>query len=149
RVVALSPYAYSYYKDSIVTPLGTTGMRVIDSFYSFSKLNIISPRKLEVTDGIIKNCVLQFSSEKTYLKMFQSARLNTATVQLVIVKDDQETAQFPTNIRLSDIIKTEQLFVTSFKVSLPSGIYLARFSLPTAIFIDPTLNSTFVKLIVP
>lgn len=148
RVAALSPYDYSYYKDSIVTPFGTTGMLVIDSFYSFSKLNIISAPKIVVTNGIIKNCILQFNGEDSYLKMFQSARLRSAMVQLVIVKDDHVTAQFATNILLSDIIKTEQTFVTSFNVRLPRGNYIARYSLPTALSIDPSLNSTSVQLIV-
>lgn len=148
KIVALSPHDYSYYKDSIITPLGTTGILVVDTFYSFSKVNIISPRKLEVVEGTIKNCVLQFTVEDAYLRTFQSPFLRDSTVSLVVVKDDKITSRYSTNIRLADIIKTEQTITTTFKVNLRKGKYITCYSLPTSLENDPSLNSSTVMLIV-
>jgi hypothetical protein len=148
QVAALSPYNYSYYKDSIFTPLGTTGMLIVDSFFSFSKLNIISPHSLHVVNGFIQNCRLELTVEESYLKHFQSPELRSLHVNLVIVDGADVIKQFPVNIRLADIRQTVQTFVTSYKVSLPKGKYMARYSLPTALSIDPSLNSTTVKVIV-
>ncbi len=148
KVAALSPYNYAYYKDSISTPLGTTGMRIVDSFYSFSKLNIISDGHLEAIKGQVKNCLLQFTVEEAYLKAFQSPQLRSLDVYLSVENSDGHFTWHPVNIRLSDIRQTEQTIITSFKIGLPKGDYLARYSLPSSLSVDPSLNSTTIKLTV-
>jgi hypothetical protein len=148
KIAALSPYDYSYYKDSVSTPLGTTGMLIVDSFYAFSKLNIISPAQLQVLDNTVKDCQLHFSVEQAYLSAFQSPQLKSLEVKLVIVHDDHIVGEFPVNIRLSDIRQKEQSITTTFKVHMPKGKYVARYSLPSVLSIDPSLNSTSVKVLV-
>jgi hypothetical protein len=148
RIVALSPYDYTYYPDSIITPLGTTGMRVVDSFYSFSKLIISSPHTLLAKNGAIKKCRLEFTVPKNYLEVFKLSKLHAASVNLVIIDGNNTITQYSTNIMLSDIKKTEQSIVTNFNINLPRGSYTARYALPTSLSIDPSLNSTTVNLIV-
>ncbi len=146
KVAALSPDNFAYYNDSIITPLGTTGMLIVDSFYSFSKLNITSPDKIEVVNGIVRDCKLKFTLEKAYIKIFQSPKFYFSTVDLVIMNDENIKPSFPTSILLSAIITTRQTIITSFKVNLPKGAYLARYSLPTSLVTDPSLNSNTIKL---
>jgi hypothetical protein len=146
RVAAISPYCYSYYSDSIFTDLGTTGMRMIDSFYSFSKVRITSKRNLAVRQGTVQNCELKIVTEESYLSLFQTPRLRSIPVKLVITIGDKIKGAFPTGIKLGDITKKEQSFVASFPVKFASGKYEACFSIPTSLRFDPALNSSVLIL---
>ena len=106
-------------------------MVFVDSFYSFSKVNVISSSSLQAVKGVVKDCALQFTTEDFYIKQFQA--LSRYNVEMVIVNEDGLIKRFSTNIPLSAIVKPEQTVITNFKVTLPKGKYAARFSLPTSI----------------
>jgi 4-amino-4-deoxy-L-arabinose transferase-like glycosyltransferase len=146
RVAALSPYYYKYYSDSIFTARGTTGMRMVDSFYSFSRIKIESTKVLEVKNGSIQQCRLRFSTEQSSLDVLQTEPVGSLPVKLVITLGDSITNSFATGITLSQITKMDQTFIADFPVSLSSGKHEACFSIPTSLPIDPSLNSSPIIL---
>lgn len=147
-IAAVSPKNRFYYKDSINTPLGTTGLIVIDSFFSFSTVKIVAGDKLEAVNGLIPNCELQIMSDQNHLKAFQLKRFRSASIDLIIVDKNDIVGRFSTNILLSDLTHREQSIITTFKINLPKGEYSARYSLPTSLLPDPSLNSSIIKLVV-
>ena len=148
KVGAISPDNYSYYKDSISTPRGTTGMLIVDSFFSFSKSKITILKKPEVSNGSVTACLLQISTPEYYLKEFQTERLRGKRVGLTVYNEEEIACNFSTSIQLSDITKQDQSFATSFRINLPKGEYSAGFTMPTSLVVDPSLNSKIFKLIV-
>ena len=148
RVAAISPYAYSYYKERVHTPLGQTGIMIVDSFFSFSKSKITPLKKPEVVNGSIIACMLEISTPQPYLTRFQTERLRNETIELTIYIDEDKPQNISTGIRLSDITKTQQVIIASFRVNLPKGKYSAGFAMPTSLAIDPSLNSSIFKLVV-
>ncbi|MEJ7769072.1 MAG: glycosyltransferase family 39 protein [Chitinophagaceae bacterium] len=148
RVAAISGYAYDYYKDRMETVKGTTGLLIVDSFYSFSKLQIITLKNPVSINEKISGCRLHILTPISYLETFQTSRFLNSTVDLLVFTTETKTRNFSTGIRLADISKPAQDIVCSFKLDLPRGEYMACFSLPTSLVIDPSLNSTLFKLLV-
>lgn len=150
RIAAVSPDDYSYYKQRISTPLGETGVLIVDSFFSFSKLKITALKKPEAVNGSIRGCLLQISTPEHYLKKFQAEKFRGKTVELTVYNEDEKERgwHFSTGIRLSDITKQKQNIATSFRIDMPKGEYSAGFAVPTSLVIDPSLNSSIFKLVV-
>lgn len=148
RVAVISVYPDTLYKERISTPRGEAGLIRADSFFSFTKIRMLTDRQLLAVDGNITNCTLQIASEEQHLKAFQTARLRDKSIELFVMTEDNIIARVPIDIRLSTIREKEQTFKISINIDLPAGKYLARFAMPSWLDNEPSLNSRTVKLLV-
>lgn len=147
KVVVFSTDPYVNFTDSVITENVATGVQAIDSFFSFSKLNIASERNLKVINGTLK-CKLTVVSPENHLNNFHLSGTRFISIELAVVEKNRVIALFPTNIKLSILEKTEQTVFATFPVALSHGRYEASFCLPTAVAGVPSMNSNPVTLVV-
>ena len=141
KVAVISWKNYPYKKDSILTPEGKFISFVIDSFYSFSKVKISTPRKTEIKEGKLYGFPLSFSVEEHHLKAFQQGHIKDRKVEFHIFKENEFISSYPTNISVSSITKKVETKMAAVQVNLPPGTYQGKFAMPSRLEMDPSLNS--------
>ena len=114
------------------------GMRIIDPFYSFSKVEL---KNIEVL-GRNANLPVKFSikSPQHYLSFFRASPADTAQVQLAVYYKDT-VLYFPSSFTMKSVTSTLYHATTVFKTSLTSGMYKARLAISSSIHGHPSLNS--------
>ena len=139
---------YEYFTDTIHTPRGFIGSRVIDPFFSFSRVDIRTSSRLEVSEGrliadLVVNIPLEFSTHRAY------TRFDTAQIVLSIFKKDKKKAiLIQTGSRLKDVhdgkLKVDLILPGSFA----AGDYQVKWGINTAIPGWPSLNSSGYQLVI-
>ena len=146
KVAVVSWKDYPYKKDSILTPEGLFISFVIDSFYSFSKVKITTPRKAVVANGRLAGFPLSFSVTDDHLKSFQQRHIRHRKLELHVIKENELVKSFPVEIPVSAIIKKEQTIITAIDIDLPAGSHQAKLAMPSCLLMDPSLNSPIILL---
>jgi len=139
---------YEYFTDTIHTPRGFIGSKVIDPFFSFSRVDIRTSSRLEVSEGrliadLVVNIPLEFSTHRAY------TRFDTAQIVLSIFKKDKKKATLiQTGSRLKDVhdgkLKVDLILPASFA----AGDYQVKWGINTAIPGWPSLNSSGYQLVI-
>jgi hypothetical protein len=146
KVAVISWKDYPYPKDSILTPEGLFIGFVVDSFYSFSKVKITSPRKAEVINGKLARFPLSFFVTDDHLKAFKEPRIKDRRIELHIIKENELVKRFLLDIPVAAINQKEQTITTDINIDLPPGIHQGKLVMPSCLEMDPSLNSPIVML---
>lgn len=133
-----------YYHDSIATPKGIYLGRVIDNYFSFSRIRIKTRDKLVASNGLVQARLTVLSDEGMLQQI--KAPFDTARVHLTVYVKDSVVQNIPTNITLAAIKQKKQEVTARFSVQLPPGKYTTRFSISSCIDNWPTINSTVLPL---
>jgi hypothetical protein len=133
-----------YYHDSISTPKGIYLGRVIENYFSFSRIRIKTMDKLIAREGVVE-ARLKILSDDGMLQQIK-APFDTARVHLTVYVKDSVVQNIPTNITVSLIKQKKQYVDARFNVGLPEGKYVIRFSISSCIDNWPTINSTVLHL---
>jgi hypothetical protein len=137
---------YPYRKDSIITPEGLFVGFVIDSFYSFSKVKITSPRKAEVVNGRLAAFPLSFSASDYHLQAFREPRIRDRKLELHIIRENELVKRFIVDIPVGAITQKEQKIITDINIDLPAGTHQGKLAMPSCLEMDPSLNSPIIIL---
>jgi hypothetical protein len=120
------------------------GGAVIDTFFSFSKLQFNDIEEVVASNGTISlKCKLRMPAH--YLPVFQQSPYNKATVQIAILNEHSIPDYHSSAFRVSDITATDMDLSLSFPVKLPKGKYAGRLATESRISYHPTLNSATFK----
>ena len=139
---------YEYFTDTIHTPRGFIGSRVIDPFFSFSRVDIRTSSRLEVSEGrliadLVVNIPLEFSTHRAY------TRFDTAQIVLSIFKKDKKKAiLIQTGSRLKDVSGGKLKVDFRLPSSFVAGDYQVKWGINTAIPGWPSLNSSGYQLVI-
>jgi Dolichyl-phosphate-mannose-protein mannosyltransferase len=134
------------FNDSIVTPKGLMGGKVIPHYLSFSKMTIDSKKRLNIVNHLGADIKLAVAGNRIVRQNSLEPLSDVVQLQLWIDRRNQPSKIINTGIPLNRLISGERNFVTSFSVDLPRGIYEARFAIPSSVPANPTLNSTYLTL---
>ncbi len=116
------------------------GGAVVDSFFSFSKLQFENVRNIEASNGAVSlDCDVTIPQH--YLKVFQQEPYSRATVQLAILNNDTVPDYFPAPMVVREIKTTDTAIQLQFKVPLGKGKYFGRLATESRVKDQPTLNS--------
>jgi hypothetical protein len=146
KVAVVTSGEYPLNEDTLTTPLGFWGSYRINYYYSFSKVNIRSPKKMIVKNGWVSGYKLKFFCDELQLKAFQNLPEGIISVEFHVYKNNHLIDWFPTNMMLSSITQKEQIIVADFSVKLTEGIYQAKFAIPSAVEGNPSQNSGIITL---
>lgn len=133
-----------YYHDSIATAKGIYLGRVIEKYFSFSRIRIIPKNSLKVENGVVQ-VPLKIISDEGMLKNIQ-APYDSLHICFTVYEKDSVIRNIPTNLTLGMIKSREELLPVKFPVDLPTGKYTGRFSITSCIPDWPTINSTVLSL---
>jgi hypothetical protein len=133
-------YDPQVFKDSMPGRTNNNGGTVIDSFFSFSKLQFLDIRNVQAQNGIVTlNCKVSVPGH--YLDVFQTAPYNSAKVQIGLFNNDSVPHYHNAEFRVDSIRQREMDIRLSFKVPITSGEHMARLATESRVPYHPTLNS--------
>jgi Dolichyl-phosphate-mannose-protein mannosyltransferase len=116
------------------------GGAVIDSFFSFSKLQFENLKNIKAQDGTISlDCDVTIPDH--YLDVFQQQPYNRATLQIGILNNDTVPDYYPAKMRVEEIRNTRSSIHLDFKVPIGRGNYFGRLATESRVKDQPTLNS--------
>ncbi len=145
-VYVVGSYNPEFLYDSIATPKGLLGGIVIPRYASFSNIDIESKKAISIVNGQAHNIKLVVAVNKLPQRLSSIPDLNHAELQLWIDRTNQPSKIINTGISLDQLVSGESIFITSFRVDLPDGQYLARFAIPSVVPEMPTVNSSYIQL---
>jgi hypothetical protein len=117
------------------------GGAVVDSFYSFSKLQFENIRDISAGNGIVSlDCDITIPDH--YLYVFQQQPYGRATVQLAILNNDTVPDYFAAKMQVNQIKSTDTSVHLQFQVPLSKGSYFGRLATESRVTDQPTLNSS-------
>ncbi len=146
--LVISHENYQYFTDTIHSPRGFIGSRIIDTFFSFSRVDIRSSKRLEVSKGILHaeldvNIPIELSKHTAY------TRFDTAQIVMSIFKRDKKKATLiQTGARLKDVRDGNLKVDFNLPASFVSGNYQIKWGINTAIPGWPSLNSSGYDLVI-
>jgi hypothetical protein len=116
----------------------SAGMRIIEHYYSFSKVQLKNIQVLRQQSPV----PVRFSIEAPlhYLTYFQNFPSDTATIQLAVYTKDS-IYYFPSSFAISTIVAPLSRAEAVFNTSLLKGTYKARLAISSAVAGHPSLNS--------
>jgi hypothetical protein len=121
------------------------GGGIIDSFFSFSKLQFTKIKNVKAKDGVITlECTVD--APEHYLEIFQEAPYKNALVQLAIVNNDTLPDNFSSAFKVDRITNTQMNLQLSFPVPINKGEYFGRLGTESRVPEHPTLNSATFKV---
>jgi hypothetical protein len=140
-VFALGRYDPYILKDTVQGKGGQiNGGAVIDSFYSFSKLQFRNISNIQAANGTLSlDC--EISVPDHYLSLFQLPPYNRALIQIGVLNNDTVPDYYATNIRVDQIRELKTKIRLSFPVPVKKGEHLGRLATESRIKNQPTLNS--------
>ena len=142
-VYAISTYDPGFFTDSIVTTAGILRGKRIDSFFSYSGIQLKLNGKLRLDWGK-KNIVADISVNDRS----KTAWIPDGILGLQIFQKDQLIKSFDLFTLNTDNIQKTFSVKTSAPALLPPGKYLARLSISSGIPNYPSLNSTNLELVI-
>lgn len=140
--LVLSPYNYYYYRDTLSTPLGKTGTKIISPFFCFPGVKLYLKNPLLIKNGKIQKNYLCVEMDAVSLKNILQSDLKNKQVRIYFLKNDFRVAVLFTNIYLKDLQHEKEFEISDLPVNLSKGTYEVKLSLPSSAIFDPTLNST-------
>ena len=121
------------------------GGAVIDSFFSFSKLQFQHIKNIKAANGTVSlTCTAIIPPH--YIHVFQTPPYNKALVQLAIINNDTLQDYFPGTFTVSRITNTKMELQLDFPVPIPKGIHQGRLASESRLKVFPTLNSATFKV---
>ncbi len=144
-VYAISTSNPGFFSDSIITTAGTLLGKKVDSFFSYSEVQLKLTGKLAF-DGrnITANITAKDGAQKEWIEnVKESGKLG-----LQIFQKDQLIKSFDLLSVQADNIQKSITLKTSEPALLPPGSYSARLSISSAIPDYPSLNSTNLELVI-
>lgn len=146
--LVISHENYQYFTDTIHSPRGFIGSKIIDTFFSFSRLDIRSSTRLEVLNGILHtelvvNIPAELSDHPAYTR-FDSAQI----VMSIFKRDKKKATLIQTGARLKDVRDGNLTVDFSLPASFVSGNYQIKWGINTAIPGWPSLNSSGYDLVI-
>ncbi|MHA4842997.1 ArnT family glycosyltransferase [Flavitalea antarctica] len=140
-VFALGRYDPGILKDSVPGKGGQiNGGAIIDSFFSFSKIQFRDIRNVQAANGSVSlDC--EISVPDHYLPLFQRSPYNRAQIQFAVVNNDTLPDYYPTNITLDTIRQLKTTIRLQIPVPIGKGVYPGRLATDSRITNQPTLNS--------
>ena len=136
------PHNYNYYKDTLHTPFGKTGTRVINPFFCFPRVKLFLKRPLLIKNGKLNENYLSVEIDTSSLKHILQSDLKNQHVRIYFLKNDKKVAVVFTKILLKDLQHKKEFDISGLPITLTKGIYEVKLSLPSSAIFDPTLNST-------
>jgi hypothetical protein len=133
-----------YYRDSIPTDKGIYLGRIIDKYFSFSRIRIRPLKKMVAKNGMLE-LPLKIVSDGAMLAEIKSP-YDSLRIWLTVYHKDSVFRNIPTNLTLGMIDSKKQALQARFAVDLPQGKYVTRFSITSCIDGWPTMNSTVLHL---
>jgi hypothetical protein len=146
--LVISHENYDYFTDTIHTPRGFIGSRIIDPFFSFSRVDIRSSSSLEVSEGMLHaaievNIPVELTTHLSY------HRFDTAQIVMSIFKRDKKKAiLIQTGARLKDVREGNLKVDCKLPASFAAGEYQIKWGINTAIPGWPSLNSSGYELVI-
>ncbi len=135
RKVFLAGYDASFFANKVPgVSEESTGNRVIEFYYSFSKLQVT------------RNHTISIPPE--YISLFQKFPYDTASIQMTVFRDEQMLGYFPTGITVKNITENNMPIPERIPSGLTPGNYTVRYAVTTAIPGICTLNSQTFRLTV-
>ena len=143
KVMLVYPDVLDFYTDSLPNERKPMHFKVVDSFFSYSRVNIVQEGKAEIKDGIMWARIqgplnLQFS--KTDPKIY-----------LVLYAHDNDVAYFlPTSANFTTLISASVPVPTSVDLKdVKPGKYRYKWAIETSIPNWPSLNSSSKEIEIP
>ncbi|MFI5132687.1 MAG: ArnT family glycosyltransferase [Chitinophagales bacterium] len=137
RVYAVIFEDSTYFPDILQQSKKATRGREIDSFYSYSKISLLTEKKIYVTGNKLQSTLhIASTTEQLPVPLTPYLYVYRADTFFVSYKMIAEPVSGYWNLHSLDYI------------DLPKGKYAARFAIPSIIPNIPSLNSTYFKLIV-
>ena len=143
--LVVSPYYYSYYSDTLYTPLGRTGTRVVAPFFCFPRVKLFLKNSLVIKNGKMQQNFLCVEIDAVSLQQILQSNLKNMHVRMYFLQDDKKVAVFFTDVLLKDLQHKMEYDISDVKFNLPKGEYEVKLSLPSSAIFDPTLNSTSLE----
>jgi hypothetical protein len=140
-VYVIGDYDSVYLNEKIrAVEFENNGGRIVDSFYSFSRVQFRNIRDIRVEDGKVS-----LSSKITipahYFPYFNKAPYNSATILLAILDENDVGTYYLCPTILSDVTATDTEMRLSFPAALPKGKHKARLGITSRMPEFPSLNS--------
>ncbi len=136
----------NYFNDTIPAPRHEgNGGRVIDNYFSFSKVMIKNIREEYIGKGTIQfTCIIEAPSH--YLPYFQSSSYDSSSIWIAIYdRKDDVSSYINTGFTVKAIRDSSGTYTLSSLHKLPAGTYHAKFAISTCIPGFPSLNSSGFK----
>lgn len=151
KVYAVSKYDPDLFKDSFQTNAGLLRGKLIDSFFSFSgvrlvtvgELKLTTDNKIAVTIKIIDPTSAFIGVKGLNIDAFQRA------VVLQLFTPDKMMGSYDLQLQPSIIDNTIVQVTTRGEVKFPPGKYVAKFAISTCLPGYYTVNSTTLKITLP
>jgi hypothetical protein len=142
KVMVAYPAVLDFYTDSIPTERKTMYYRVVDSFYSYSQVNIIEDGHA-VVENRVMSARLSGPSGKNFLK-------TDPVIYLVLYAHDNDVAYtIPTDMKFTSLIQTAGPVETTVDLrSIKPGKYRYKWAIESSIPGWPTLNSSSKELLI-
>jgi hypothetical protein len=140
-VFALGRYDPEILKDTVQGKgANINGGAVIDSFFSFSKLQFSDIRNIQADNGVVSlDC--EISVPPHYLQVFQRSPYSQALIQMGVINNDTLPDYYSSDIRVNQIRELKTKMRLNFKIPVGKGEYLGRLATDSRIKYQPTLNS--------
>ena len=122
------------------------GSRIVDNYYSFSKVRLVDAGVTSVKAGV---AALQFRAEfpDHYLHAFNTPGMDTASLHLAILRENQPVIFFPAGMSVKEL-KSGAEFRLRVPVTLGKGAHYARLAISSCMPGYPSVNSTGFSLVV-
>lgn len=122
------------------------GSRIVDNYYSFSKVRLVDAGVASVENGIAE---LKFSAEfpEHYLQAFNTPGMDTASLYLALLRENQPVIFFPAGMSVKELHGDAE-FRLQVPVTLDKGTHYARLAISSCMPGYPSVNSTGFNLLV-
>ena len=135
----------NYFSDSINTKKGWYLGKVINDYFSFSRI-LISTGKIEAKSNEIVILPLTFKLDQESLKRIHPDFDTVRVWMAVSLESVDEPVVFPTDLTLKNLKSGRQVLDAKIRLVLPPKKYKARFGLTSCIANWPTVNSSLITL---
>ncbi len=142
KVYVLGGYSPDVLYEKVPGRMGqTNGGAVVDTFYSFSKVQFENIRTAKAANGVI-TIETDIIVPEHYLPTFQQYPYSNASVQLAILDNDTLPDYYKSTFLVNQITKTKTRITVDFNVPAGKGEYHGRLATESRVKGLPTLNST-------
>lgn len=138
----------SVFTENFVHPyLQELGSRVIDNYYSFSRVRLTEP-DIRAMSADEQELSFQVEYPKVYQQYFQDPMMDSASVYLSLLRENQPVILFATGIKVNEFQK-DKIFRVRVPVSAAKGKHHVKLAITSRIQGFPTVNSTGFTMQIP
>ena len=134
------------FKDSFNTSKGEFRAKIIEHYFSFSRILFMNEKKLEGASHLPMEFEVKCEADSNSLIRIHP-QLDTACIWMAVyIKDVDEPMILRTSLTMKNITANNQILKGNVRLDIPSGQYTARFGITSCLPNWPTINSSVIDL---